>query len=175
MKLLCCVALLLAGYAQAGELLPVTGDEDEAESVQEYLDEFTLPAVQEIDASILVEPIIEMIKLSGRAKRIFLGPFAGDSYILLRVRIADGDTVRETLIKDEAGNWEGTFRPGEDSEMLERVAIRAAEFIQSYATILPRVERADSPASQLRPLRDPGTHQEVAGAPSLDIVEAYRE
>lgn len=129
--------LLPTGYAQAGELLPVTGDEDEAESVQEYLDEFTLPAVQAIPASIRVEPIIEMIKLSGRAKRIFLGPFAGDSYILLRVRITDGETVTETMIKDEAGNWKGTFRPGEDSDMLERVAIRAAEFIQSYASSRP--------------------------------------
>lgn len=131
MKYVCCVALLLAGYAQAGELLPVEGDESEA--VQEYLDEFTLPAVQGLDPSIKVAATIEDIKLSGRAKRIFLGPFAGDSYIKLRIKIIDGEQVSERLIEGEAGNWKGTFRPGEDSEMLELVAIRASEFISSHS------------------------------------------
>lgn len=130
MKYVCCVALLLAGYVQAGELLPVEGDE--AESVQEYLDEFTLPAVKDLDPSVKVTAIIEDIKLSGRAKRIFLGPFAGDSYIQLRINIIDGDKSTETLIEGEAGNWKGTFRPGEDSEMLELVAVRAAEFVSAY-------------------------------------------
>jgi hypothetical protein len=137
MKLICCVALLLAGYAQAGELLPVIGEEDDAESVQEYLDEFTLPAVAELDPSIRVMAIIEDIQLSGRAKRIFLGPFAGDSYIKLRIKIIDGERITETVLDDEAGNWKGTFRPGEDSNMLERAAISAAEFIQSYANSRP--------------------------------------
>lgn len=130
MKYVCCVALLLAGYAHAGELLPVEGDE--AESVQEYLDEFTLPAVKDLGPSVKVTAIIEDIKLSGRAKRIFLGPFAGDSHIRLRIKILDGERVSETLIEGEAGNWHGTFRPGEDSEMLELVATRAAEFIAQY-------------------------------------------
>lgn len=131
MKYVCCAALLLASAAQAGELLPVEGDE--AESVQEYLDEFTLPAVKDLDPSVRVTAIIEDIKLSGRAKRIFLGPFAGDSYIRLRIKILDGEHVDESLIEGEAGNWHGTFRPGEDSEMLELVATRAAEFITRYA------------------------------------------
>lgn len=133
MKLICCVALLLASYAQAGELLPVIGDEDEAESVQEYLDEFTLPAVAALDPSIQVVAIIEDIRLSGRAKRLFLGPFAGDSHIQLRIKIIDGERVTETVVEDEAGNWKGTLRPGVDSDMLERAAIQAAEFVQSYS------------------------------------------
>lgn len=132
MKSLFCAALLLAGCANAGELLPVQGDESEA--VQERLDEYTLPAVRDLPDGIKVDPIIESIDLSGRAKRIFLGPFAGGSHIQLRIKIIDGETITETLIEDEAGNWKGTFRPGEDSDMLERAAISAAEFIRNYSS-----------------------------------------
>lgn len=134
MKGLFCAALFLASSAQAGELIPVQGDE--AEAVQERLDEYTLPAVKALADHIRVEAVIESIDISGRARRIFLGPFAGDSHIQLRVRIIDGDSVTETLIKDEAGNWKGTLLPGEDNEMLERVAIKAAEFISDYSSRL---------------------------------------
>lgn len=130
MRLLCCFALFLAGYAQAGELIPVQGDE--AEAVQERLDEYTLPAIQALAAHIRVEAIVESIDISGKAKRIFLGPFAGDSHIKLRIRIIDGDQVTETLIEDEGGNWKGTVQWGQDGNMLEDVAIKAAEFISSY-------------------------------------------
>jgi hypothetical protein len=133
MKYLCCFALLIAGVTHAGELLPVQGEE--AEAVQERLDEFTRPGVEAIDDSIKVETLIESIDVSGRAKRIFLGPFAGDSHIQLRVKIIDGSTVAEKLIEDEAGNWKGTFRPGEDYDMLERVALKVAEFVEDYRRI----------------------------------------
>jgi hypothetical protein len=131
MKYLCCAALLLAGYAHAGELLPVRGDE--AESVQERLDEYTLPAIKALADHIQVEAIIESIDISGKTKRIFLGPFAGDSHIKLRIRIVDGDKVTETLIEDEGGNWKGTVQWGQDGNMLEDVAIKAAEFISGYS------------------------------------------
>lgn len=133
MKALLCAALLLAGQAQAGELLPVQGDE--AEAVQERFDEYTRPLVESVTDTIRVETTIESIDLSGRAKRIFLGPFAGDSHIHLRVRIIDGDSFVEKLIEDEAGNWKGTFRPGEDYDMLERVALKVAEFVEDYRRI----------------------------------------
>lgn len=130
MNYLCCFALLVAGGAHAGELLPVQGEE--AEAVQERLDEYTRPAVEALDAAIKVEPIIESIDISGKAKRIFLGPFAGDSHIKLRIRIIDGDAITETLIEDEGGNWKGTVQWGQDGNMLEDVAIKAAEFIENY-------------------------------------------
>jgi hypothetical protein len=133
MKSLFCAALLLTGCAHAGELLPVIGEE--AEEVQERLDEFTRPVVESVQDSIRVETYIESIDVSGRAKRIFLGPFAGDSHIQLRVRIIDGDSTVEKVIEDEAGNWKGTFRPGEDYDMLERVALKVAEFVQDYRRI----------------------------------------
>ena len=130
MKYLCCAALLLAGYAHAGELLPVQGDE--ADAVQERLDEYTLPAIQALPDHIKVEAVIESIDISGKSKRFFLGPFAGDSHVNLRIRIIDGDKVTETLIEDEGGNWKGTVQWGQDGNMLEDVAIKAAEFIAGY-------------------------------------------
>ena len=131
MRSLFCAAILLASCAQAGELLPVQGDE--AEAVQERLDEYTLPAVKALPDRIKVEAIIESIDISGKAKRIFLGPFAGDGHIKLRIRIIDGDEITETVLEDESGNWKGTFQWGIDGNMLEDVASRAAEFITSYS------------------------------------------
>jgi hypothetical protein len=133
MKLVCCVALLLAGYAQAGELLPVQGEE--AEAVQERLDKYALPAIQALAEHIKVEAIVDSISISGKAKRIFLGPFAGDSHIKLRIRVIDGDQITETLIEDEGGNWTGTIRWGQDGNMLEEVAIKAAAFVSDYRRI----------------------------------------
>jgi hypothetical protein len=134
MKYLCCVALLLTGATQAGELLPVQGDE--AEAVQERLDEYTRPAVEALGGHIKVEAIVESIDISGKAKRLFLGPFAGDSHIHLRIRIIDADHVTETLIEAEGGNWKGTVQWGQDGNMLEAVAIQAAEFITNYSASL---------------------------------------
>jgi hypothetical protein len=122
MKYLFCAALLLAGSASAGELLPVQGDE--AEAVQERLDEYTLPAVQALPDRIKVEP------------------FAGDSHVKLRIRIIDGDHVEETLIEAEGGNWRGTVQWGQDGNMLEDVAIKAAEFISSYESRTASAETA---------------------------------
>lgn len=138
MKSLFCAALLLAGSANAGDLLPVQGDE--AEAVQERLDEYTLPAIKALDESIKVEAIIESIDISGRAKRLFLGPFAGNSHIHLRIRIIDGDRITDMLIEDEASTWKGTFRPGEDSDMLERAAEQAARFVSAYSKRRAEVE-----------------------------------
>lgn len=130
-KALFCAALLLTGCAQAGELLPVQGDE--AEAVQEAMNEYTLSAVTALADHIKVEAIIESIHISGKAKRMFLGPFAGDSHIKLRVRIIDGDNIAETLIEDEAGNWKGTVQWGLDGNMLKDVATKAADFITAYS------------------------------------------
>jgi hypothetical protein len=134
MKTLFCAALLVAGCAQAGELLPVRGED--AEAVQERLDEYTLPAVKTLPDHVKVEAIVESIDISGKAKRIFLGPFAGDGHIRLRIRIINGDDITETVLEQETGNWKGTVQWGIDGNMLEDVAIRAASFITHYSARL---------------------------------------
>lgn len=130
MKLLCCVALLFAAYSHAGELLPVSGEED-TEVVQKALNQTLLPVVAVI-AGITVEPIIEDIRLSGRVKRLFLGPLARGSMIELRIRIKDGDTITEEVFSGSTSAWKGTVRPGVDYDMLDAVAERAVEFVKSY-------------------------------------------
>lgn len=134
MKALFCAALLLAGSAHAGELLPVQGDE--APAVQEAMDEYALSAIQALPDHIKVEAVIESIDVSGKAKRIFLGPFAGGGHIKLRVRIIDSDSVSETLIEDKTGTWKGTVQWGVDGNMLKDVAIKAAEFVTDYSRLI---------------------------------------
>lgn len=135
MKLLCCVALLLAGYAQAGELLPMSGEEDD--DMQDALIDFLEEAVTELPDGVVVEPVLESIKHSGFFKRITLGPMAGTSHVVLRLRITDANgNVTEEVFSDEAGAWRGTFQPRIDSSMIEDTAERAAEFITMYGANL---------------------------------------
>lgn len=133
MRYLCCFALLLAGGAHAGDLLPTLGEEDE--DVQEAIDSLLLPAVQSLDERIQVQPIIESIKTSGRAKRVFFGPLAGGSHLVLRIKITDAAGVTQEVFSDNAGAWKGTFRPGQDYDMIERVVTKATEFVKNYRLI----------------------------------------
>lgn len=130
MKLFCCVALLFAGYAHSGELLPLA-DGDDTEHVQRSLDEFLRPVVAATEG-ILVQPIIEEMRIAGRAKRIFLGPIARNSFITLRVKITDSGEITEAVFSEESNAWKGSFRPGVDYDMLDAVAERAAEFVRKY-------------------------------------------
>jgi hypothetical protein len=133
MKTICCVALLMTGYAQAGELLPLSGEE--SDEVQESIDEYLLPEVAALPDGVTVEPVLEGLRLSGRTKRIFLGPFAGSSHMVLRIRITDAEGVTTSeVFNDEAGAWRGTFQPGNDYEMVERVVTKATEFVKAYGS-----------------------------------------
>lgn len=135
MKTICCIALLISGYAHAGELLPLSGEE--SDEVQESIDEYLLPEVTALPDGITVEPVLEGLQLSGRTKRIFLGPFAGSSHMVLRVRITNPEGVTTTeVFNDEAGAWRGTFQPGNDYEMIERIVTKAAEFVKAYGSSL---------------------------------------
>lgn len=129
MKAMLCVALLLAGSAQAGELLPLSGQE--SEHMQEAIDKVLRPAVAAVDG-ITVEPILESIRIAGRGKRVFWGPLAGSSHIVLRIKITGASGVTQEVFTEEGGAWKGTFRPGRDYEMLERVAAKAAEFVRAH-------------------------------------------
>lgn len=137
MKLFCCVALLFAGFAHAGELLPLA-EGDDTEHVQKSLDEFLRPVVAAADG-ITVQPIIEEMRIAGRAKRLFLGPIARNSFITLRVRITDSSAVTEEVFSEESNAWKGSIRPGVDYDMLDTVAERAAAFVSKYLSGKPSV------------------------------------
>lgn len=134
MKYVCCVALLLAGYVQAGELLPMSGEE--SDEMQEALDEVLPEAVAGLPDGITVEPVLEQIKYSNGFKRIMLGPLVGTSYVVLRIKITDTDgLVTEEVFSNEAGAWRGTFKPRIDSDMVAEAADQAAQFVRNYRLI----------------------------------------
>lgn len=129
MKTICCVALLLAGTAQAGELLPMTGKP--STHMQEAINKYLLPAVTEVDG-ITVEPILEEIDIAGRGQRIFWGPLAGDSNIRLRIKLTDATGTKEEVFYESGGAWKGTFKPGRDYNLVNSIANKAANFVLNY-------------------------------------------
>lgn len=134
MKLLCCAALLLSGYAQAGELLPMTGEE--SEDMQYALTKALTDAAEALPVGTTVLPVLERIKHSGWFKRISLGPMAGTSYVVLRIKITDADgNLTQDVFTNEAGAWRGTFQPRIDSTMIEQAAEQARNFVMSYAPV----------------------------------------
>lgn len=132
MKLALCVALLVSGYAQAGELLPMSGKQ--STHMQEAIDKYLRPAVLEVDG-ITVEPILEEIMIAGRGKRFFLGPAAGDSNVRLRIKITSGAETVEQTFYESGGSWKGIFRPGQDYKLVNSAAIKAASFVRDYSRL----------------------------------------
>lgn len=131
MKLLYCVALLVAGHAQAGELLPMSGMQ--SRHMQSALDE-TLPALVESIPGIRVHPVLEHIRIAGAGKRVFWGPLAGGGAVVLKLQIIGPDgSERTEVITEHSGAWKGTFQPRNDLAMLKRVAEKAAEIVGSYS------------------------------------------
>ena len=131
MKTICCVALLLAGYAQAGELLPMTGRQ--SRHMQDALNQ-TLPDVVATIPGVTVEPYLESINIDGPIKKLFLGPIAGRGHIVLRLKITDAAGVTtEEVISDRSSAIRGTFQPRTDLAMVRRVADRAAYLVRAYS------------------------------------------
>jgi hypothetical protein len=129
MKELCCAALLLASQAHAGELLPMSGEDDDY--VESVLAEKLANIVSTIDGT--VEPILDSIHYSGRAKRILFGPLVRGGNIKLRLKVIDtSGIVTELLVTDESGAWRGTFQPGNDYAMIDRAAEAAVVALTNY-------------------------------------------
>lgn len=81
--------------------------------------------------TLTVEPVVEQISFKSGAKRVFLGPFAGSSGVLLRVTYRDqnGKVVAEPQFFQRAGAMSGGFTLGvQDNLMLTRVAKLASEY-----------------------------------------------
>lgn len=124
------IALMLGSSCEGGELLPTQGQE--SAHMQQALDDTLRPAVLALRPDIRVQPIILSIDIAGPGKRLFWGPLAGGSHVTLRVVVFDRDRVFEKTISERAGAWHGTFRPGQDYNLVKLVAKEAAEFVQHY-------------------------------------------
>lgn len=132
MRALAAVVLLLTLQAHAGELLPMSGEK--SSHMQKAIYKVLRPTVMAIPPGIAVEPILESIHIRGRGARFLWGPLAGSSHIVLRLRITDGDKITDEVISTKNGAWKGTFRPGQDYDMVDRVVTQAAELVATYAS-----------------------------------------
>lgn len=100
--------------------------------------------------TLTVEPVVEQISFKSGATRVFLGPFAGSSGVLMRVTYRDqnGKVVAEPQFFQRAGAMSGGFTLGvQDNLMLTRVAKLASEYtILNYERAVGGPTGADAAA-----------------------------
>jgi len=101
-------------------------------------------------STLTVEPIVEQISFKSSTKRVFLGPFAGSSGVLMRVTYRDqnGKVVAEPQFFQRAGAMSGGFTLGvQDNLMLFRVAKLASSYtIANYERAVGGPTGADDSA-----------------------------
>lgn len=107
-------------------------------------------SVQPNGRTLTVEPVVEQISFKSSTKRVFLGPFAGSSGVLLRVTYRDqnGKVVAEPQFFQRAGAMSGGFTLGvQDNLMLTRVAKLASSYtIANYERAVGGPTGADDSA-----------------------------
>lgn len=82
--------------------------------------------------TLTVEPVVEELSFKSATKRVFLGPLAGSSGVLMRVTFRDntGKVIATPQFFQRAGAWNGAFTMGiQDNLMLTRVASLASNYI----------------------------------------------
>jgi hypothetical protein len=81
---------------------------------------------------LVIEPVVEELQFQHGAKRVLLGPLAGSSGVLMRVKITDGNgtVVATPEFFQRADAWAAGFVVGvHDNLMLTRVAKLASQYI----------------------------------------------
>ncbi|HEX8612076.1 MAG TPA: hypothetical protein VF800_12380 [Telluria sp.] len=82
--------------------------------------------------TLVIQPVIEQMSFKRGAKRVLLGPLAGSSGVLLRLKISDnkGRTVANPEFFQRAGAMSAGFTLGvHDNLMLTRVANLASNYV----------------------------------------------
>lgn len=104
--------------------------------------------------TLTVEPVVEQISFKSGAKRVFLGPLAGSSGVLMRVtfRDQDGKVVANPQFFQRAGAMSGGFTLGvQDNLMLTRVAKLASNYtVSNYDRAVGGPTGADEAAVALQ-------------------------
>ena len=116
-------------------------NERAAARIQEHFDSRVSPivdgwnraALQGQPARVLViEPRIEHIKFIGGGARFWVGPLAGSSAVIMKVRYIDkasGKLVSEPEFFQRAAAWSGAFTVGgQDNAMLARIVTLVADY-----------------------------------------------
>lgn len=86
---------------------------------------------QDNGRKLVIEPVVRQMEYQRVAKRIWLGPLAGDSGVLLELRINDGDgrPVANPQFFQRADAWGASFTFVHDNLMLTRVAKLASDYV----------------------------------------------
>jgi hypothetical protein len=109
--------------------------------IQEYFDSRVSPIIdkwnraapQAVPARVLViEPRIEHIKFIGGGARFWVGPIAGSSAVIMKVKYVDkasGRIVSDPEFFQRAAAWSGAFTVGgQDNAMLARIVTLVADY-----------------------------------------------
>jgi hypothetical protein len=84
---------------------------------------------------LVIEPRIEHIKFIGGAARFWVGPIAGSSAVIMKIKYIDktsGKLISEPEFFQRAAAWSGAFTVGgQDNAMLSRVVTLVADYTNS--------------------------------------------
>jgi len=144
-----------AGYDKY-ELLPIAmgppyaGDEGKEKAktkIQDYMTAETGPIIAQwnTDAagstrgqSLVIEPRIDKLKVVSTGARIWAGAFAGDSYVVMKMKIVEqpsGTVLGEPMFYQRASAMSGTWTFGaQDKDMMHRVVVLVNKYLQSNYT-----------------------------------------
>jgi hypothetical protein len=117
------------GYrGDPGALAKIAGNLDKnlGESVQQW------NRARENGRTLTIEPVVEEMSFKSSTKRVFLGPLAGSSGVLMRVTFRDqaGKVIAKPEFFQRAGAMSGGFTLGvQDNLMLTRVSKLASDYI----------------------------------------------
>jgi hypothetical protein len=113
-----------------------------AARIQEYFDQRVgslvdgwnkNPKAGQAPRSMLIEPRIEHLKFIGGGARFWVGPLAGSSAVIMKVKISEkatGRVVAEPEFFQRAAAWSGAFTiGGQDNAMLARIVTLIADYL----------------------------------------------
>lgn len=112
-----------------------------AARIQEHFDRRVAPLINEWNRgktqensrrTLLIEPRIEHIKFIGGGVRVWAGPIAGSSAVIMKVKYIDkatGKLISEPEFFQRAAAWSGAFTVGgQDNAMLARIVTLVADY-----------------------------------------------
>lgn len=83
--------------------------------------------------TLVIEPVVEQIKFISAGVRVFAGPIAGSSAVVMKLKITDSATNKIVAYPEfyqHAGAWSGAFTLGvHDNLMLTRTARIASDYL----------------------------------------------
>lgn len=145
-------AAALKGYDKY-ELLPLAmgppyaGDEGKEAAkgkIQQYITAETGPIVEQwnqeaagsaVGQSLMIEPRIEKLKVVSGGARFWAGAFAGDSYVVIKVKITEqpsGRVLADPEFYQRAAAMSGAWTFGaQDKDMLHRIVTLMNHYLQS--------------------------------------------